>query len=333
MSEPLGLIEDGEVLLTADYPDEDELPTNRLKSGNLAQQQSVVEEIDWLLKLRTRNLTTQQLNESALRSDMRPAGMAAHTTPVRIVPTLGARFTTGLRRGTLMIVLAALAVGALAGAAYLLASTSWLSNYATPALTGSEPASEPQSQAVAPLPDAGTLRDSHDTPRGYDYPQAGSGEEAVPGESSALSGLDARNLRDKGIAAYKSGDYAGAAKYLEDSVNITSDDPVAQYQLGLAYMAVQGRDHALDDAELAFRTAISLQPGWSAPYQMTAETLMRRGYYEQAVPPALQATQLEPTRGDAWMTLGRTYSGAGKEAEATRAFAEAAKYAPAPAQP
>jgi tetratricopeptide (TPR) repeat protein len=332
MSEPLGLIEEGEVLLTADYPDDDELPTNRLKSGNLAQQQSVVEEIDWLLKLRTRNLTTQQLNESALRSDMRPAGMAAHTAPVKIVPTLGARFSTGLRRGTLMIVLAVLAVGALAAGGYLLASTSWLSDYATPARSGAEPAAQPQTQA-APLPDVGTTRDSHDTPRGYDYPQAGSGEEAVPGESSALSGLDARNLRDKGIAAYKASDYASAVKFLEDSVNVTSDDPVAQYQLGLAYMAVQGRDHALDDAELAFRTAISLQPGWSAPYQMTAETLMRRGYYEQAVPPALQATQLEPTRGDAWMTLGRAYSGAGKEAEATRAFAEAAKYAPAPAQP
>src|SRR5260370_23121848 len=98
-------------------------------------------------------------------------------------------------------------------------------------------------------------------------------------------------------------------------------------------MAVQGRDNSLEAAELAFRTAISLQPKWAAAYQMLAETLMRRGYYEQAVPPALQATQLDPTTGEAWMTLGRAYSGAGNEAEATKAFAQAAKYTPAPPQP
>jgi Flp pilus assembly protein TadD len=154
-----------------------------------------------------------------------------------------------------------------------------------------------------------------------------------PADSSALSGLDSRDLRDKGITAYKAGSYADAVNDLEASVNMSSDDPVAQCQLGLAYMAVQSRDHSLDDAELAFRTAISLQPSWAAAYQMLAETLMRRGYYEQAVAPALQATQLDPTMGEAWMTLGRAYSGAGIEAEATKAFAQAAKYAPAPPQP
>jgi Flp pilus assembly protein TadD len=148
-----------------------------------------------------------------------------------------------------------------------------------------------------------------------------------------MSGLDARNLRDQGVAAYKAGNYSEAIKDLEASISITSDDPVAQYQLGLSYMASQGREHALEDAEMAFRTAISLQSGWAAPYQMMAETLMRGGYYERAVPFALQATQLDPTTGDTWMTLGRAYSGAGREAEATHAFAQAAKYAPAPAQP
>lgn len=334
MSEPLDFITESDILLAADYPDNDELPTNQLKSGNLVQPHSVAEEIDWLLKLRTRNLTTQNLSDSALRHDLRPSGMAAHTSPVKIVPTIGARFTTGLRRGTLMIVLAALAAGALAGGAYLLSSTSWLSNFATPpAPVASGGSAQTQSQ---PAPQSGTsdTRDSHDTTREPVPPQAGAGQSTESSaESSALSGLDARNLRDKGIAAYKAGNYTDAVKYLEDSINMDSEDPVAQYQLGLSYMAVQDRDHSLEDAELAFRTAVSLQPGWSAPYQMVAETLMRRGYYDQAVTPALQATQLAPTTADAWMTLGRAYSGAGKEAEATRAFAQAAKFAPAPPQP
>ena len=38
MAKRLELIDEDDVLLPADYPDEDELPTNRLKSGNLASQ-------------------------------------------------------------------------------------------------------------------------------------------------------------------------------------------------------------------------------------------------------------------------------------------------------
>jgi Flp pilus assembly protein TadD len=240
-----------------------------------------------------------------------------------------------------MVALLVLAAGVLAGGGYLLASTTWLSDLlAPPPPAPAAPIAANQSQplpAQAPPSTSGnSLPGSLNTAPAP--PQANPGQPAghdtgSSADSSALSGLDARDLRDKGIAAYKAGNYDEAVKDLEDSVNMSSDDPVAQYQLGLAYMSAQGRDHALDDAELAFRTATSLQPNWAAPYQMLAETLMRSGYYEQAVSPALQATQLEPTTGEAWMTLGRAYSGAGKEAEATKAFAQAAKYAPAAPQP
>jgi tetratricopeptide (TPR) repeat protein len=358
MSEPVELITD-DILLPADYPDDYELATNQLRSGHLAPQQaqqSLVEEIDWLLKLRNKSLTTKRLDGPELakdlqRPELRPSGMAAHTSAVKIVPTLGARFRTGMRRGTLMVALLALAAGVLAGSAYLLASTTWLSDLLTPPAPAA-PSAANHAQPVPAQPIAGQqpappAASSNSASRGQvtapnpPLPQSNPGNPSQPAghesgssaDSSALSGLDARDLRDKGIAAYKAGNYDEAAKVLEDSVNVTSDDPVAQYQLGLAYMAVQGRDHSLDDAELAFRTATSLQPNWAAPYQMLAETLMRRGYYEQAVSPALQATQLEPTMGEAWMTLGRAYSGEGKETEATKAFAQAAKFAPAAPQP
>src|SRR5437660_695914 len=105
MSEPVELIEllDEEVLLTADYPDEYELETSHLRSGNLAEHQSLVEEIDWLLKLRTKNLATRQLSEAVLKAEASPSGMAAHTSAVKIIPTRGARIRTGLRRGILMV--------------------------------------------------------------------------------------------------------------------------------------------------------------------------------------------------------------------------------------
>jgi predicted Zn-dependent protease len=98
-------------------------------------------------------------------------------------------------------------------------------------------------------------------------------------------------------------------------------------------MSVTGRDHALDDAELAFRTAASLQSSWAAPHQMLAETFLRRGFYEEAIPAAQAATRLDPTMAEAWLTLGRAYAGAGMEEEAAQANAEAARYAPAPPKP
>lgn len=322
-----------ESILTADYPDEYEMATNQLASGSLAAQpQSLSEEVDWLLKLRTKTLGTQELFDDALVQQPAPSGMAAHTAPAKILPTRGARFSTGLRRGTLMIALSALAAGALAGGGYLLASTPWVSSlFASPVPPAASQQTEAAAPQVAPLPDTSGLRDSHDIDRGPQNPDEHPGGGMASDEAAAISGLDARNLRDKGIAAYRAGNYTDAVKYLEESVSVSSDDPIAQYQLGLSYMSVQGRTHALEDAEFAFRTAVSLQPQWAAPYQMMAETMMRRGYYEQAVDPALQATRLDPTMGEAWMTLGRAYSGAGNEAEATKAFAQAARFAPAPA--
>ena len=338
MSEPLELLDIDEVLLTADYPDEQELDTSTLRSGNLAPEQSLVEEIDWLLRLRTRNLATRQLADEALEPELRPSGMAAHTKAVKMVPTRGARFRTGLRRGTLMLTLLVIAAGVLAGGAYLLASTSWLS---TPSMVpgAGAPASQaqPQSQDAPPVAAQQQQPSKPATSTGTE-PAAPQADPNTPdsqdanssAETSALTGLDARNLRDKGIEAYKAGNYDEAVSDLEESVSMSADDPVAQYQLGLADMAVQWHPHSLDDAELAFRTAISLQPQWGAAYQMLAETLMRRGYYDQALVPALQATQIEPSVSEAWMTLGRAYSGAGNDAQATKAFAQAAKLAPAP---
>lgn len=333
-----------EVLLRADFPDENELPTNHLASGSLAGHQTVSEEIDWLLKMRTRNLATRQLSEYTF--DMRPSGMATHAAPARITPTRGARFSTGLRRGTLMLALSLLVIGALAGGGYLLASTSWLSGMfpttTTPEVAAPGPLLPDQrapglpAQAQPPqnIP-ATDERDSHDTQHDINMPlvdpdRPGNQDAESAADASALSGLDARNLRDKGIAAYKAGNYSEAVALLEESISRASDDPVAQYQLGIAYMSVQGRPHSMEDAELAFRTATSLQPKWAAPYQMMAESLMRRGYYEQAVPPALEATQLDPTASDAWLTLGRAYSGAGNDAAATQAFAQATRLGPVP---
>jgi tetratricopeptide (TPR) repeat protein len=331
MSEPVDTMDTlEESLLTSDYPDEYEMATNRLASGVLTRERQSLEDVDWLLNITKGGLATEVLpDDDEPGPAPRPSGMSAHTAPPRMKPTVGARVSTGLKRGTLLLVLSAIGVGALAAGGYLLASTSWLSNlFATPALPqASQPSTDTEVQLPAPAA-------AQQEPQTQVQPESPAGQiagDGLPADIAAtFAGMDARDLRDKGVAQYREGNYQEAARLLEESVTLSGDDPVTQYQLGLTYMALPTRPHALDDAELAFRTAISLQAQWAAPHQMLGESLLRRGYYNEAIAPALEATRLDPNMAEAWLTLGRAYKGAGMDAEATNAFAQAQRTAPAP---
>ena len=357
MSEPIATLE--EAPASSDYLDDYEMTTSRLASGTLEKPKpaysvedwDMVPDGDWLLRL-TGRLSTAELDDEASqvpansksrfavpRAQAR-AGMAAHTSAVKIVPTRGARFTTGLKRGLLLALLFAVGISSLAGAGYLLAETAWLSNLFSPAAPAANPPAqtpgETQPQAEPPpgiLPEIRDSRPPNPQPAQDTQPQGAN--PAIPAdiEEAALAGTDAIVLRDQGIQAYRAGSYAEAVVLLEQSVALNRDDPTAQYQLGMSYMSIMGREHALDDAELAFRTAVSLQPGWAAAHQMLAETFLRRGFHQEAIPAAQEATRLDPTRAEAWLTLGRAYTGAGMEAEAAQAYAEAARYAPGPPRP
>jgi len=323
----------------SDYLHDYDIATNRLASGVLDKRKpamgmddwDMIPNADWLLRI-TDQLRTDHLPDDD--PDFKPArgrnlkrermqavrasGMQAHTSAVKIVPTRGARFTTGARRVILMSLLAVLAVGALAGGAYLLSSTTWVSSLTgnRPVAPVTAPQSNPQTQlapqAAAPNPQPNVPADM---------------------EQSAQAGVNARSLRDRGMQAYQAGNYNNAADLLEQSISLDPEDPTAQYQLGMADMATTGRPYALDDAELAFRTAASLQPDWAAAYQMLSETFLRRNMYQQAIEPAQKATQLDPNMGQAWMSLGRAYEGAGQVQEAQQAYAQAAKRAPASPKP
>lgn len=338
-----------EVAQPGEYNDDYEMTTSALGSGKLVKPRptfgvddwDMVPDADWLLRL-TGSLRTAELDDEDAfipesqqsRFAVARSGMSAHSSAIRIIPTKGARFTTGLRRGVLLALLGALGVALVGGAGYLLAETAWLSNlFTTPAPAQAQPPpasaqvqTEPQVLIpLAPLPD---IRDSRPPVTQPAQPQAVEPAIPVDMQEAALAGTDALSLRERGVQAYKAGDYAQAASLLEQSVALNADDAVAEYQLGMAYMSITGREHALDDAELAFRTATSLQPDWAAASQMLAETFIRRGFYTEAIPFALDATRIDPTMSEAWLTLSRAYTGAGMEEEASGALNEAAKYAP-----
>ncbi len=273
--------------------DEAELPTSPLHSGRLTVVRGTP--------------TTNALSDDDLPSEQ-GAGMGLHVAAPRIVPTVGARVRTGVRRSFLLALLLALAGGALAYAGYLLVTTPWLAGVAepTPATTTAE---QPAQSGKLPKDDQQV----------YTKPIA-------PGPANGAS-------FDAGVEQYRLGNYDKAIDLLERYILVSGGDAPSYYQLGLAYMGAQGREHASEDAELAFRTASSLQPTWAPPYSGLAESLMRRGLYSQAVAPAKQAAVQQPATPEVWLTLGRAYRGAGMQAEADRAFAQAAYLSPAPPKP
>ncbi len=261
---------------------------------------------------------TDKLDDAPLSAH--PAGMGEHARAVRMVPTVGARVRTGLRRSTLLVLLAVTVAGALVASGYLLATTPWLGN-----LTGSAPPAveneAPPSTNSAPMQPPGQTAAKDDQLLHSDLP--------APQPPTTAN----RAARDRALEAYKEGAYALAVQLFESYVLVSGDDAEAYYHLGMSYMALAGREHSMSDAELAFRTSISLQPDWAAPYQGLAENLMRRGSYEQAIAPAQKATELAPAATEVWLTLGRAYQGAGQETESARAFAQASYLAPAPPVP
>ncbi len=305
-----------EELLVSDPTLEEELPTNELHSGSLetispSEQtigvQTDLDNIDWLATLTARH-DTEPLHDDPPEPQPAPSGMAHHSAPPRMAPTWGARLATWIKRSALLLVLSGLAISVVAAGGYALVSTSWPAAFFAPQ---TPPAGPTQGQAQ-PAPQSYQL----EQPR----------REPLPGTSAIV-------LRDRGVEAYRAGNFSQAIALLEAAVAQNGDDAIAYYQLGLALLAVGDQEHSLDDAEMAFRTAASLQPEWAAPQQGLAESLLRRGFFNEAIPPAQQATKLDSTMSEAWVTLGRAYQGANRDADATRAFAEATRHSLAPPLP
>src|SRR4051794_20128455 len=230
----------------SDYSDDDERSTSyltpeatpapelrALPGGKAAEEPDT----DWLALLSKRDTETAELADEEPEPLPPPSGMSDHAAPPRMRPTIGARLTSSLRRGTLLLALSALALALLAGGAYLVSQTAWFSSAVTPPVTVQQPA-----PADIPPPAVG---------RGGSPAQDANGD--VPEPDAAQRGpanlSGAAVVRDKGIEQYRAGNYNIAIDLLENANLMNGNDPRTFYQLGLAYMAANGREHALEDAE------------------------------------------------------------------------------------
>lgn len=311
--------------LTAEVDDsgplrELELPTNRLNSANLQASGTTIgnatatlseawePSVDWVEALSKAHPVTELIIDDVPQAPPAPSGMGDHiTAPARMIPARRSLVPESVKRMLIsLLALVAIASGVGVGT-YALLDSGLLGVLFGPPPTVTGPQVQNQDQSDTRLPPV---------------------EEPAPVIKPATASPE--QLRDSGIVEYRLGQYEAAIRLLEDAVNTGTNDARTYYQLGLAYLATPTREHALDDAELAFRTAVSLQPEWAAAHQMLAESLVRQGYYAEAVQPALEATRIDPTSGEAWLTLSRAYKGTGQETDATRAYAEASRLAPAP---
>ena len=302
-----------------------ELPTNLLNSANLqgllpssaplqeADQEANDLTVDWVQRLSKANPITEVFTDEEPDLQFAPSGMRHHDTgPARMVPAKRQFLSRRLKRSALALLVTLAIGGLIGGGVYALVDSGWLSTLVAP---------QPASSTDPP----GSGQQIASTPGTLPPPT----QEPTPQPQPAQLG-NADQIRDKGIEEYKRGKYEEAIKLFESAAAMGTNDARVFYHLGLAYLAVTGREYSLDDAELAFRTAVSLEPTWGAAHNMLAESLVRRGYFSEAIQPALEATRLDPNSGDSWLTLSRAYKGAGQEAEATRAYAEASRRAPVP---
>ncbi len=101
---------------------------------------------------------------------------------------------------------------------------------------------------------------------------AGCSSTPAPAPVAGDPRLRAQALIDSGNAAYRAGDYAGAAKRFASAVVVSPEDPAAFYGLGMS-LAKLGRD---DEARAAYARSRELSRGETSDDEMPREVRYRR---------------------------------------------------------
>jgi Flp pilus assembly protein TadD len=135
---------------------------------------------------------------------------------------------------------------------------------------------------------------------------------------------DAKN--DLGYVLIMSGDReAGKKEFLaafSDAMNPAPE--ISAFNLGRAYL----EEHDNDEAIRWFRTSLSRNKSYSAPYVLLAETLVSIGRLEEAIAQLETAVREVPNDAELLLALGKAYYKAGRFSDARVRLAEAKKADP-----
>lgn len=128
-------------------------------------------------------------------------------------------------------------------------------------------------------------------------------------QSAAIATPEERN---HGLALYKQGKFADAAKVFRKAVDKNKSDDEGWYYLGLALLQ---QPKETKNASKAFETAIKLRPNFAAAHAGLSYSLLARNKSSEAIREANLALSIDPKTVDAHYVIGVAHLRAGaKEA-------------------
>ena len=110
---------------------------------------------------------------------------------------------------------------------------------------------------------------------------------------------DAVALFNQGQDAHEKGDLKAAVELYQKALKLFPEFPEAEYQSGIAYLALGRRL----EAEASFRRAVRLRPDWTLPMTGLGSLLVDSGKYSEAEVMLGKAIELEPQNYPAYASL------------------------------
>jgi tetratricopeptide (TPR) repeat protein len=110
---------------------------------------------------------------------------------------------------------------------------------------------------------------------------------------------DAVAVFNQGQDAHEKGDLKGAVEFYRKALKIIPEFPEAEYQLGIAYLAL----NQTENAESAFRRAVGLREDWSLPMASLGAILVQKNEYAEAEKILTKAVEIDEMNSPAFVAL------------------------------
>ena len=110
---------------------------------------------------------------------------------------------------------------------------------------------------------------------------------------------DAVAVFNQGQDAHEKGDLKSAIEFYKKALNIIPEFPEAEYQLGIAFLAL----NQTIDAESAFRRAVELRADWSLPMASLGAILVQKNKYAEAEKILTKAVEIDEMNQPAYIAL------------------------------
>ena len=130
---------------------------------------------------------------------------------------------------------------------------------------------------------------------------------------------DCDALHYLGLIAFQQGDYADAARLIEQAIKLNGNIPAFHFNLGNAYKQLKQPDSAVD----AYRKAAQLDPEFLKAYFNLGLALQAQGKLDEAAGHYRKALLIEPDFAEAYNNLGTALQTQGKPDEAIESYRKA----------